>query len=161
MKTLEILSNKITDKVLFFTPLDIIAGNLWITGDYVTTVNCNCDEFYHDCGPNRRQKFIEVLSQCREDNHYPRLLEEIKNNGFKGSLGAIVTAAHDAIVLVDGHHRLAIACDLNIEHVPVYVARYGTSVADICSMDSQAWSPGEFMSHALDTSYIDIVQSNV
>lgn len=124
---------------------EIIGKNHWIAGDYIPAViECSCEDihFYHDCG-DRKVNMKYVLQSARTDSYYSTLYNIIKTRGFKSPLAAIVDNYYESIILVDGHHRLAIALDLKIKEIPVYISTPGNHIEDLVATDSGNWKEGK------------------
>jgi hypothetical protein len=60
-----------------------------------------------------------VLHQSQE--YFNKLKEDIKQNGIKEPICVLYFVKENTLTLGEGHHRLQIANDLNIEKVPVRV----------------------------------------
>jgi hypothetical protein len=140
MKSANVLSRKYVNRTFVFSPKDIINDGLWISGDYVPIYHCLCWNYYHTCYTNRDLGFKIVLEQARDGERYPEIYNEIKNQGFSRPLSSIISPDNEAIILVDGHHRLAVALDLNLKKIPIYVASTGTSLDDLVAYDSAVWT---------------------
>lgn len=140
MKSPALLNRKYVNRRFVFNPLDIVNDNCWISGDYLPQYQCDCWDYYHICYTNRRLGFDVVLEQARDNERYERVYSEIRDNGFLKPLSAIVSPDWQALVLVDGHHRLASALDLNINKIPIYVAKPRTPLEDLVADDSAVWA---------------------
>lgn len=107
--------------------------------------NCPCPDFYDfDQCINKQDALRNMLEICRGDDHYIDLFLEIRTKGFKVPIAAQRTKDKQNIVLIDGHHRLAVAIDLNISSIPVYIANEKMHVYDLVAVDSIDWVPGTY-----------------
>lgn len=141
MRTTTVLKHKAVDRVVWISPKDIVTNNLWIPGDFDYPY-CSCRDYFHICDTPRSKMFEIVLDNARQDSYYDELYTEIELKGFKAPLGAQMTKNYDLIHLVDGHHRLAVALDLKLKTLPVYIANPDVKIYDICAMDTRYWQPG-------------------
>lgn len=133
------------DDVYLVNPLDII--EFWVPGDYMpmgfmleeTLCDCYTTIGYHDCDSTSVDfKWNSVLINVREDNRYDKIYNEIKTNGFKVPIAA-KWSFNDVIMLVDGHHRLAAALDLELKTIPVFIGDEQMSIFDLRAVDSGWW----------------------
>ncbi len=139
-----VLKERHINKTIWFDPKALIADSNWVPGDYVPSILlCSCGEYpYHLCGPSNPEKFEIVLDSARDDYFYPDLYNQIRNQGFRVPIGAIVGKRYEHIALVDGHHRLAVAIDLDIP-IPIWVSKPNVSLFDLVAFDTQHWQPGK------------------
>lgn len=84
-------------------------------------------------------RWLRMFDKCREDKQYFRLRKELAKNGFKAPVGSKIGHNYDYIVTADGHHRITVAYDLDIDLVPVYVGSRTTKLDDLIAVDSQRW----------------------
>ena len=82
----------------------------------------------------------EVLRWKREDEHYPKVVEALRENGFMRPLTSYVEGFDR--YMGDGHHRLAAAIDLGLTEVPVLMSENGWDM-DLIADDSGDWDGGE------------------
>ena len=76
------------------------------------------------------------LDGKRQDYHYPDVVKSIQDHGFIRPLNA--DTEYGELRLSDGHHRLAVAIDMQMEAVPVLVSSW-----KIISDDSGLWEAGD------------------
>jgi|SRR6185503_2513914 len=100
---------KVTDEVMSVVPIDEILDT-WESGD----------------AEMMGMTLPQMLDHKRGDDHYPKLVETLKTEGWTKGVGC-VSWINGVKVLSDGHHRLAAAIDLGQKYVPV---RSGLAEAD-------------------------------
>lgn len=95
------------------------------------------------CSYNPSEDFYLVLRTVAMDfdkPEYIRLFKEIKTKGFTYPLGALMRRDYTGIGLIDGHHRLFIALNLELSYIPVHIFAPKTEIIDITRWDSNLWS---------------------
>lgn len=73
----------------------------------------------------------ELLDHKRKDEHYPKLVETLKKEGWTKGIKAVLWIGETTPTMTDGHHRLAAAIDLGQKYVPVETG--------YCEPDSGSW----------------------
>ncbi|AVR57207.1 ParB-like nuclease domain protein [Microbacterium phage Kieran] len=104
-------------------------------------------------GSSWPDRWARKLRYKRRDEHYPDVVESIRENGFVRPLDATTHFYNDddtagMVRLADGHHRFAAAIDLGYEAVPVLVSERST-----VAPDSGDWRAGMPVSRRAGISY--------
>ena len=130
------------NKIYYLSP-EFITHNFW-PADYSSTL-CRphlCSMYsigYHDCdGTIQEHQWNRVLKWARLDMNYPKIHQAIKNKGFLVPLATRLNRDL-SITLYDGHHRTAVAQDLNLSHIPVYIGETQMNQEDLHAHDSNHW----------------------
>lgn len=79
-----------------------------------------------------------LLDEKRTDDHYPQVLASIRDKGFTRPVTCDQTEWADGDVCMnygDGHHRLAVAIDLGMTHIPMVKCGYWGDVAHSYNLD--------------------------
>jgi ParB-like chromosome segregation protein Spo0J len=69
-----------------------------------------------DAEPEEGTDVGDVLDRKRQSLHYPRLLEEIRQDGI--TVPVVIDHSGPYPELTEGHHRIAAAVDLGLPSIP-------------------------------------------
>ena len=107
-------------------------------------------------GDTWEDRWARKLHYKRLDDHYPDVVDSIRENGFIRPLDATTHFTRETddsegmVRLSDGHHRFAAAIDLGYEAIPVYL----NETARVAP-DSGDWKMGMTVSSRAGISYTD------
>lgn len=140
----EILAgNAEVDQVYWTSVKEIVDSGLWYPGDhdFYCLKKCNYLAGTHYCFHRATMwnRWHEIMTDCRKDKSYNKLLKRIKRSGFAAPVASKVGHNSDYIVVADGHHRITVAYDLDLDLVPVYIGRRGRRLTNLVAIDSQSW----------------------
>ena len=80
-------------------------------------------------------RWLEAFDKCREDKSYFKIRRMISEEGFLAPVASKVGHNNDYIVVADGHHRITVAYDLDLEAVPVYIGDRRQRLDDLVAIE--------------------------
>lgn len=132
-----------TKKVYWVSVQEIVHSGLWYPADHDDRClkRCNYYAGTHYCFHRGSlfNRWMDMMNICREANNYKRIFRRIKRAGFSAPVAAKVGHNNEYVTMVDGHHRVTVAYDLDLDLIPVYIGSRGTRLDNMIAIDSQGW----------------------
>lgn len=128
-----------------FNVESLLRSNIITPGDYAPYARCNncvSKYGYHICELYPKLRMYQAIGAAHWKKYYSKLQKQIKQQGLTVPLAAKYGHDNSYVVLIDGHTRLAIAYELDIAEVDVYVSTYDTHTYDLTAGDSGWWESG-------------------